>query len=176
MILHFIENDVPIDPNFIAQLRRTSNFPSRSTTFRLIRDNRQRFHNRTFVHAGNRQSTVLRGHDRVFIALCRGISPKAVTSEIHAFIRRMNKVNPLIIMCTSTQISETEKELGLNRKVSSTTAYQEFTSINLLRRDMHWNMPHPSSIADILREDFIDLDDAGIHEEDGSRKHVKYSI
>ena len=52
--------------------------------------------------------------------------------------------------------------IGLTRKTGSTTAYQPFLPINKQKRWMFWNLPYPLGIADIRRQDMIDLDECGI--------------
>ena len=61
-----------------------------------------------------------------------------------------------------SQICEAEKIIGLTRKRGSTTAYQALRPINRQKRWMFWNLPYPYGIADIRRQDMIDLDECGV--------------
>jgi len=54
------------------------------------------------------------------------------------------------------------QRIGLTRKTGSTSAYQTFLPINKQKRWMFWNLPYPLGIANIRRQDMIDLDECGI--------------
>ena len=60
------------------------------------------------------------------------------------------------------QISTAESRIGLTRKVGSTTAYQAMLLVNCQKRWCYWNLPYPYGIADIRRQDIIDLDECEI--------------
>jgi hypothetical protein len=68
-----------------------------------------------------------------------------------------------------SQISEAEKLIGLTQKRGSTTAYQALRPINSQKRWTFWNLPYPYVIADIQRQDMIDLDECGVEMSDGDR-------
>ena len=65
-------------------------------------------------------------------------------------------------MYTSGQISQCEIDLGLTRKVASTTANQAMLQANLDRRHRFWNMPYPMGITDTVLEECIDIDECAI--------------
>jgi len=105
---------------------------------------------------------VLRDHDIVFLALYRVAFPKCSAAQINAFLYRINYGDVTFRFYTAPQITKAETRLGLTRKGGSTTAYQAYLPINLLKRWMYWNLPYPFGIADIRVEDFIDLDECGL--------------
>ena len=54
-----------------------------------------------------------------------------------------------------------EAELGLTRKVGSTTAMQAELPINMMRRQHFWTLPHPFGIRGTPRANLIDFDECG---------------
>ena len=64
----------------------------------------------------------------------------------------------------------------MTRKVGSTTACQAFCPINLMRREDYWNCPYQFGMADIRRQDIIDIDEAAIFVETADRKYGKCEI
>ena len=128
------------------------------------------------MKTGNSRATVLRGNDLVLLAIYRKIFPKSNTAEINAFIGRMNFGNPAQRFYSTNQIKAAEDRLGLSMKVGSTTAYQAFRPVNLIRRDNYWNRNYPFGMANIRRQDIIDLDEAGIFTETADRKYGKCEI
>ena len=77
---------------------------------------------------------------------------------------------------SASQICEAEKIIGLTRKRGSTTAYQALRPINRQKRWMFWNLPYPYGIADIRRQDMIDLDECGVEMTDADRSLGKAYI
>ena len=61
----------------------------------------------------------------------------------------------------------------MSMKVGSTTSYQAFRPINLIRREDYWTRNYPFGMANIHRQDIIDLDEAGIFVETADRKYGK---
>lgn len=61
-------------------------------------------------------------------------------------------------------------------KVSATTAQQAMLPINHQKRWNFWNLPYPFGIANINRDDLIDLDEAGVFVETINRKRGKTFI
>eukprot|EP00536_Pseudo-nitzschia_multiseries_P016578 jgi/Psemu1/46739/gm1.46739_g len=73
-------------------------------------------------------------------------------------------------------VSEAENAIGVNRKKGLTTANQAFTFWNLYKRFRYWTMDYPFGIADIRRDDMIDVDEAGIKLEHANKKMGKCSL
>ena len=88
----------------------------------------------------------------------------------------MNFGNPALRFYSTNQIKTAEDRLGLSMEVGSTTAYQAFCPVNLIRRDNYWNRNYPFGMANIRRQDIIDLDEAGIFTETADRKYGKCEI
>jgi hypothetical protein len=101
--------------------------------------------------------------------LYRIVFPKAMAAEINAFLYRANYGSIDFRFYSASQISETEKRIGLTRKRGSTTAYQALLPINIQKRWMFWNLPYPYGIANIRRADMIDLDECGVEVQSGDR-------
>jgi hypothetical protein len=129
-------------------------------------------------HTGNKRSEKsIIGVPLVLLALYRILYPKAHRCEIQAFLFRAHSGvgnNPFFYSLTA--ITDAEAALGLNRKKGSTTAYQAFTPINLLRRTIYWRFPGPFGIRDVKREDMIDFDQAGLSVTKGNRSHGKCHV
>ena len=79
---------------WVANQRDGGTCPSDRTLRRWRKEWADRGHFRRFKKTGNIRSEVLRGNDLVYLAIYRTIFPKAKTSEINAFIGRMNFGNP----------------------------------------------------------------------------------
>ena len=149
------------DP-LITHLRALRVFPSKRTERRWVNLVNQLGHFRKCRHTGNDRATVLRDHDLILLALYRLAYPKATAAEINAFLFRANFGNLMFRFYDPSQISKAEKRIGLTRKVGSTTAYQAMLPINRQKRWCYWHLPYPYGIADIRRQDLIDLDECGI--------------
>jgi hypothetical protein len=83
----------------------------------------------------------------------------------------VNYGNPNFRFYTDSQITDADYRIGMTRKCGSTTAYQAYLPINKQKRWMYWHMPYPFGIADIRREDLIDLDECGVFVETAD-KHI----
>ena len=84
----------------------------------------------------------------------------------------MNYGNPNLRFYSPSQITRAEKELGLSRKVGSTTAYRAFLPINIQKRDDYWNESYPFGMADVRIQDIIDIDEAGVFVESADQKYA----
>lgn len=146
----------------IMQLRAQHLYPSLQTERRWLDLINNLGHYRQCRRTGNRRATVLRDHDQVLLALYRVAYPKATSAEINAFLYRANFGSLWFRFYSPSQISECESRIGLTRKVGSTTAYQALLPRNKRKRWCYWNLPYPFGIADIRRQDFIDLDECGV--------------
>jgi hypothetical protein len=156
-----------------AQLRAMHVFPSKSTERRHVNLQNTLGHTRPCRRTGNDRATVLRDQDLLLLALYRITFPKATAAEINAFLFRANYGNVRFRFYSPSQISEAEKWIGLTRKKGSTTAYQALLPINKLKRWAFWNLPYPYGIADIRRQDMIDLDECGVELQTADRHHGK---
>jgi hypothetical protein len=150
------------DP-FVQNLRQQHLIPSLRSEYRYSALNATHGHVRACRRTGNNRATVLRGHDIFFLALYRIVFPKATAAEVNAFLYRANYGNLHFRFYSSSQITEAEKRINLTRKKGSTTAYQALLPINIQKRWAFWNLPYGSGgIADIRRQDIIDLDECGV--------------
>jgi transposase len=75
-----------------------------------------------------------------------------------------------------SQITRAEAKMGLSRKAGSTTAMQAKLPRNIMKRWQFWNTNYPYGIADIARENLIDVDEAGIFLETCNRGMGKSTI
>ena len=144
---------------FFEDQRQQGRYPCNKSV-RRWRDLRLQFgHVRACRRTGNARATVLRDHNIILLALYRLAFPKATAAEVNAFLYRANYGNMNFRFFSASQICEAEKIIGLTRKRGSTTAYQALRPINRQKRWMFWNLPYPYGIADIRRQDMIDLDE-----------------
>ena len=155
-------------PAFV-QLRALRLFPSISTVRRHVTQQNNLGHIRQCRRTGNRRATVLRDHDLLLLALYRIAFPKATAAEINAFLYRANYGSLTFRFYSPSQISEVETWIGLTRKKGSTTAYQALLPVNKNKRWAYWNLPYPYGIADIRRQDIIDLDECGVEVQSADR-------
>ena len=172
LVMSVILNGDLNDP-VIQRLRQQQRFPSRFSIFRWNRLLQRLGHFRACKRNGNSTATVLRGADLVLLALYRLVKPKATHAEINAFLYRTNYGNPYFRFYNHSQLSTAEKLLYMTQKRASTTAYQAFLPINILKRRRFWSLPYPHGIADIRRQDMIDLDEAGVFVDTANRKSGK---
>jgi len=119
-------------------------------------------HARPCRQTGNSRAMVLPNHDLSLLSLYCLAYPKAMASEINAFLYNVNYGSLNFWFDSALQITIAEQRIGLTRKTRSTTAYQAFLPINKQKQWMFWNLPYPLGIADIRRQDMIDLDECGI--------------
>ena len=133
---------------------------------------------RRFEKQGNNRATVLRGIDLYNLALWRTVWPKSTHAELNALLFNAQvacgEPNPRFF-CPS-QLSCAEDRLGLSSKRGSTTAYQALLACNLVRRWVYWNLDYPAEICNIPKQDWIDLDEAGIFVETANRSSGKAVI
>ena len=154
-------------------LRQQYVFPSLRSEYRYSALNATRGHVRACRRTGNNRATVLRGYDLFLLALYRTVFPKATAAEINAFLYRANYGSVNFRFYSSSQITKAEQRIHLTRKKGSTTAYQALLPINIQKRWAFWNLPYPYGIADIRRQDMIDLDECGVEVMSGDRSWGK---
>ena len=127
-----------------------------------------------YRHTGNQRARVLRGIDLVLLAYYRVVFPKALLSEVAAFIwNAWGRFQNPPVLYSLPDISKAETRLGLTRKRGSTTAYQAFLPRNLARRHAFWTEPWPYGIADVDPADMIDIDEAGFFLQTANRSYGK---
>ena len=113
-----------------------------------------------FRHNGNLRAEALRGRDRYLLALYCFAFPMSTGNEKKAFIFNHSH-NPRAY--SSSQITETEDDMGLTRKRGSTEARQASLPINVLKVDWFFNLPPPHGIQGVPRGSLIDIDECGIY-------------
>lgn len=143
------------------QLRQLGKYPSKSSAGRWKRQQEALGHVRPCRRTGNNRATVLRDHNLLLLALYRIAYPKANAAELNAFLYDANYGDIDFRFYSSSQVSESETRIKLTRKRGSCTAYQALLPINIAKRWMYWNLPYPYGIADIRRQDLIDIDECG---------------
>jgi hypothetical protein len=157
----------------IQNLRQQYLLPSLSSEYRYLALDNTHGHVRACRRTGNNRATVLRGYDLFLLALYRIVFPKATAAEVNAFLYRANYGNVHFRFYSSSQITEAEKRINLTRKKGSTTAYQALLPVNVQKRWVFWNFPYPYGIADICRQDIINLDECGVEVQSGDRSWGK---
>lgn len=153
--------------------------PSRRTQRRWYRQNEVEGTTIPKRHTGNKPSErQILGLPLLLLAVYRSLFPKAERCEIQAFLYRAYSASlPQPFFFSLTAITNAESELlGLNWKKGSTTAHQAFTPINQSRRWCYWNLDAPHGIADVARDDMIDIDEAGIFLEKANRRYGKAHV
>jgi transposase len=93
--------------------------------------------------------------------------PKAYLYEVAAYIHNRNPANPPY---SRSQIFRAEVQLGLSRKVGSTTSDLAYSPTNLQKRHWYWNHAYPEGVANTLTENIIDIDEAKFKLESQNRK------
>jgi hypothetical protein len=161
----------------VAFMDNVPNCPSERSSQRWNQQKREEGDVIPKRHTGNRRSSrAVMGVSLMLLALYRILFPKVHRDEIRAFFRAYSGTIAEPFFYSHTAITEAENALGLNRKKGSTTAYQAMFPENLLKRSMYWNLPAPYGIANILREDIINIDEADISLEHADREYRKCFI
>ena len=175
LVMNVLQNGDANDP-LIQQTRETRTYPSRSTESRWLHRLITTGDTRAYRRTGQQRAEVLCRDDLLYLALYRICFPKATAAELNAFLYRANYGNINFRFYSNSQITEAELKIFLSRKKGSTTAYQALLPINIQKRDNFYNLPHPLGIADIRRDDMIDLDECGLFVESSDRKWGKTYI
>ncbi len=147
--------------------------PTMRTVARWVNDGPVKQSLRPFEKKGNDAAMVLHGEDRILVAVYRKVLPKVTAAEMMTFVYNHSSAPRLY---TSGQISQCEIDLGLTRKVASTTANQALLPANLLRREQFWNMTFPIGVTDTMFEDLVDIDETGIELNVCNRNYGKASV
>ena len=77
------------------------------------------------------------------------------------------------VLYSRQAISTREQEIGLTRKVGSTTANQAFTPHNLMRARLWWSQPYPVGVLGTPRQHMLDSDEAGLWIDKKNRTYGK---
>lgn len=159
-----------------GQMRILRLYPSKKTESRWQSLQNSLGHIRPCRRTGNKRASVFHDHNLLLLALYRIAYPKATAAEVNGFLYRANYGNLDFRFYSASQVTEAETRIGLTRKRGSTTAYQALLPINKQKRWMFWNLPYPYGIADIRRDDMIDLDECGVELSTAARKIGKSFI
>ena len=128
-------------------------------------------------HTGKKRKDGIHGLPLFLLSIYQQTYPKATRYECTAYLyQTYGSTLALTRIYSLNDITEADNHIGLNRKKGSTTANQAFTHRNLTRRLRYWTMNFPDGIADIAREDMIDLDEAGLSLGTANRRYRKCSI
>jgi hypothetical protein len=161
-------------PNITA-LREQKLYPQKRTENRWKLKLEQTGNLRACIPQGNKRASVLEGHSAVMLALYRVMYPKATAAEVNAYLFYTAPPGQRRLYSPS-QITRAEAKMGLSRKAGSTTAMQAKLPRNIMKRWQFWNTNYPYGIADIARENLIDVDEAGIFLETCNRGMGKSTI
>lgn len=131
------------DPT-IHLLRNARLYPSKTTTRRHLRHLQFLGHLRRFRWTGNKHAKVLRGHLGLMLVLYRLMYPKCTAAEMNAFLFNCQDPNQPRRLFDPSQLSCTEDFYGLSRK-------------NRMKRHLFWMQNYPFGIANIRKEDIIDV-------------------
>lgn len=152
-------------------------FPCKETVQKWANRMRTFGHSRAFVKQGNNRSTVVRGEALIRLSMWKRMYPRATAHETNAFLWNSSpNLHGQRRFYSQSQITHAEDKLGLSLKVSATTARQAMLPINILKRRNFWNLPYPFGIANIARQDLIDLDEAAVFLETVNRSRGKSYI
>lgn len=168
------------DPEHVT-LRNMRKLPSKRSARRWAnRAAQQGGRLERFRRSGNKPATIFKGADLFRLAYYRMAFPKALHAEINTFLFNSQLADGIAPddrrIYDVGQISRAEDELGLSRKRASTVARQVNTRVNRWKAWMVANLPYPYGVADIKREDLIDLDEAGFSLESATRHYGKAFI
>lgn len=171
-LLLYLQGD--LDHPIVNDLCNQGFFLHRRTFFWYQRRLMQHSHCHRYRATGNREPMVLEGHVKLLLRIFKAVYPTVTAAEVNALLWNAHRrfQNPTRLYHPS-QITQTEQELGLTRKVCSTTAFQANTPRVLLWRQMYWHSPYPFGIADITQEDMIDVDEAKVILSTCNRKQGK---
>lgn len=159
-----------INNAFFQQQRFEGKFPCKRTVQNWKQRRAVYGHYRRFRRTGNKFATVLVTEQLIHLALWRVLWPRGTAHEANIFLHhaggRQRFYQP-------SQIYRAEDRIGLSRKRGSVTARQALLPINVQIRWNYWHLNYPAGIADIAREDLIDLDEAAIFAETCNRGQGK---
>jgi hypothetical protein len=117
---------------------------------------------------GKKSHSELRGHYLFHLVLFKMIWPHSSYYECIPFVA--NKTDNAKIF-NKMAISRALRKLGYTTKITSTAAYQAFTTRNLIRQQQYWNEPWPVGIHGTLRRRIIDKDKFVLHMNAANKKY-----
>ena len=117
---------------------------------------------------GNKPRSELSGEYLFLLVLFKMIWPHSSYYECIAFIA--NESDDARIFCLMA-VSRALKKLEYTTKITSTVAYQAFTTRNLARRQMFWTEPWPVGIHGVPRRTMVDIDKFGLHLNAANKKY-----
>jgi hypothetical protein len=156
-----------------------ANVPTRRTQRRWMQQLRNEGDVVPKLRTGNNRATkTITGVPLMLLAIYRLLYPKAHRCEVQAFLFSSYSgtlQHPFFFTLDAITAAENEV-LGLNYKKGSTTAYQALTATNVMKRWMFWHLPAPHGIADVRRDNMIDLDEAGLSLTTANRRYGKAMV
>ena len=165
--------------NHYLHIRNTTmpSLPHPDTVEEYIQRETDLGRNVRFRHTGNVRADGIHGFPIILLAMYRRAFPKASRYQCIAFLwRTYSSLLPIPRIYSPNDITDAKNRLGLNRKKGSTTAHQAYLFRNLFRRSQYWLMPFPNGIADIRRDDLIDVDECGIKLGTANRRYGKAAL
>eukprot|EP00536_Pseudo-nitzschia_multiseries_P006632 jgi/Psemu1/15771/gm1.15771_g len=159
-------------------INNIESLPTARMARRYKRQVRELGRNVQFRHSGNKQRDDIIGLPMLLLGVYQKIHPKATWYECLAFLWRSYGSYlpvPRLYSCLKN-VSEADNAIGINRKKGSATANQAFTFRNLYKRFRYWTIDYPFGIADIRRDDMINVDEDGIKLEHANKKMGKCSL
>lgn len=155
---------------FFALQKAEGKFPHKSTVSRWVQRKQQFGHFRRYRRTGNARATVLTFQPLLHLALWRILWPRGNAHEANVFLYHAGGCQRFY---QPSQIYKAEDRLGLSNKCASITARQALLPINLQLRFNYWYLNYPYGIANIARQDIIDLDEAALFVETCNRGRGK---
>jgi hypothetical protein len=117
---------------------------------------------------GNKSRSKLSDHYLFLLVLFKMIWPHLSYYKCIAFIA--NKTDNAKIF-NEIAISRALRKLGYMAKITTTVAYQAFTTRNLIRCRQFWNEPWPVGIHGTPRQQIINVDKFGLHLNAANKKY-----
>ena len=151
--------------------------PSRRTINRWVERQMDHGQIRRFCATGNSCAQVLHGTELLLLALFRQLVPNATAAEANRFLWNAHgRFQPVPRLYCRSQITRAGDRLALSHKRTSVEALQALLPCNRQKRWVYYNMAYPFGVADIPKEDMIDVDEAGIFLESCNCKYAKATI
>ena len=117
---------------------------------------------------GNKSCSELSGYYFFLLVLFKMIWPHLSYYECTAFIA--NETNDAKIF-NKMAISRALRKLGYTTKITSTVAYQAFTTRNLICQQQFWNKPWPVGIHGTSWQRVINADEFGLYLNAAKKKY-----
>lgn len=164
--------DLPRVDDSIRLLQLEHQYPSDRTIRRWIEYYEDNEHILPFSRTGNKMSErEVMGEALFNLALIRAVKPKSLICEVKAFV--YSAVPGDAAPYSDSQICRAESLIGLSRKAASTTSFDAYLPVNLMKRHLYFNAAYPGGIADIDPRNVIDCDEMGLEIEHQNRSFGK---